>query len=313
MLDKLRAELKEAQAKLARREQLRVMLTDAAVQLNEITVRERTLYEQLQKENADVDVMERTTVTSLFYTLLGKKEEKLEKEQREAQAAKLAYQAVVRELADCRDRIDAMTRECDVLTAYIDRCEALREQIREELRGAPATAEQILSLERELTENQTQLREIDEAVDAGQEAMEQIGQIESSLSSAENWGTFDLFAKGGIISSMAKHSALDEAQAGAEQLQIALNRFRTELADVRIDGEMGQLNMDGFLRFADWFFDGLLVDWTVLSHIHDSQASVSRVKEQMSDALARLDELRRVRVDKQGELEERMDHVVAGA
>ena len=313
MLDKLRAELKEAQAKLARREQLRVMLTDAAVQLNEITVRERTLYEQLQKENADVDVMERTTVTSLFYTLLGKKEEKLEKEQREAQAAKLAYQAVVRELADCRDRIDAVTRECDVLTAYIDRCEALREQIREELRGAPATAEQILSLERELTENQTQLREIDEAVDAGQEAMEQIGQIESSLSSAENWGTFDLFAKGGIISSMAKHSALDEAQAGAEQLQIALNRFRTELADVRIDGEMGQLNMDGFLRFADWFFDGLLVDWTVLSHIHDSQASVSRVKEQMSDALARLDELRRVRVDKQGELEERMDHVIDGA
>ena len=79
MLDKLRAEYKEAQAKLARREQLRVMLNDAAAQLNEITVRERALYEQLQKENADVDVMERTTVTSVFYTLLGKKEEKLKK------------------------------------------------------------------------------------------------------------------------------------------------------------------------------------------------------------------------------------------
>ena len=313
MLDKLRAELKEAQAKLARREQLRVMLTDAAAQLNEISARERTLYEQLQKENADVDVMERTTVTSVFYTLLGKKEKKLEKEQREAQAAKLAYQAVTRELADCRDRIDTMTRERDVLTEYIERCVALREQIREALRGDPATAEQILALERELTENRTQLREIDEAIDAGQEAMEQIGRIESSLSSAENWGAFDLFAKGGIISSMAKHSALDEAQVGAEQLQIALSRFRTELADVRIDGEMGQLNMDGFLRFADWFFDGLLVDWTVLSRIHDSQASVSHVKEQVNEALTKLDELRRVRVDKQGELEERMDHVVAGA
>ena len=161
MLDKLRAEYKEAQAKLARREQLRVMLTDAAAQLNEISARERTLYEQLQKENANVDVMERTTVTSVFYTLLGKKEEKLEKEQREAQAAKLAYQAVTRELADCRDRIDAMTRERDALTEYIERCVALREQIREELRGDPATAEQILALERELTENRTQLREID--------------------------------------------------------------------------------------------------------------------------------------------------------
>ena len=138
-------------------------------------------------------------------------------------------------------------------------------------------------------------------------------RIESSLSSAENWGTFDLFVKGGFISFVEKHCALDEAQVGAEQLQIALSRFRTELADVRIDGELGQLNMDGFLRFADWFFDGLLVDWTVLSRIHDSQASVSRVKEQVSDVLSRLDELRRVRVDKQGELEERMDHVIDGA
>lgn len=51
----------------------------------------------------------------------------------------------------------------------------------------------------------------------------------------------------------------------------------------------------------------------MLSSIHDSQASVSRVKEQVRDALTRLDELRRVRVDKQGELGERMDHVVAGA
>jgi len=197
MLDKLRAELKEAQAKLARREQLRVMLTDAAAQLNEISARERTLYEQLQKENADVDVMERTTVTSVFYTLLGKKEEKLEKEQREAQAAKLAYQAVTRELADCRDRIDAMTRERDVLTEYIERCVALREQIREALRGDPATAERILALERELTENRTQLREIDEAIDAGQEAMEQIGRIESSLSSAENWAPLTSLPKAG--------------------------------------------------------------------------------------------------------------------
>ena len=121
MLDKLREELKQAQAKLARREQLGVMLNNAEAQLGEIAARERVLYEQLQKENADVDAMERTTVTSVFYALLGKKEEKLEKEQREALAAKLNYQAVARELADCRDRIDAMAQERDTLTPYLER------------------------------------------------------------------------------------------------------------------------------------------------------------------------------------------------
>lgn len=44
--------------------------------------------------------------------------------------------------------------------------------------------------------------------------------------------------------------------------------------------------------------------------IHVSQASV---KEQARDALTGLDELRRVREEKRGELEEKMDHVVAGA
>lgn len=312
MLDKLREELKQAQAKLARREQLDVMLSDAEAQLGEITARERALYEQLQKENADVDAMERTTVTSVFYALLGKKEEKLEKEQREALAAKLNYQAVARELADCRERIDAMTQERDTLTPYLERCNVLRERIRDTLRSDPVTADRILSLEREIAENQSQLREIDEAIAAGQKVMERIEGIEDSLSSAESWGTFDLFTRGGIISSMAKHSALDEAQDGAEQLQIALSRFRTELADVRIDGDMGQLNMDGFLRFADWFFDGLLVDWTVLSRIHDSQDSVARVRDQVDEALARLEELKIAREKKRNVLKEKMDQAVAG-
>ena len=55
--------------------------------------------------------------------------DKLRAELKEAQAAKPAHQAVTRELADCHDRIDAMTRERDTLTEYIERCVALREQI----------------------------------------------------------------------------------------------------------------------------------------------------------------------------------------
>lgn len=111
---------------------------------------------------------------------------------------------------------------------------------------------------------------------------------------------------------MAKHSALDDAQEGAEQLQVALGRFRTELADVRIDGEVGQLNMDGFTRFADWFFDGLLVDWSVLSRIHDSQESVERVKEEVDNALTRLEQLHSLREEKQKELENELERAEAG-
>lgn len=71
--------------------------------------------------------------------------------------------------------------------------------------------------------------------------------------------------------------------------------------------------MEGFRRFADWFFDGLLVDWTVFSRIRDSQDSVARVRDQADEALARLEELRIAREEKRGELGEKMDQAVAGA
>ena len=139
--------------------------------------------------------------------------------------------------------------------------------------------------------------------------MRQIDAIDKSLSSAEGWGTWDLLG-GGLISDIAKHSRLDEAQAGAEYLQMLLSRFRTELADVRINAQTGQVNVDGFLRFADYFFDGLIADWSVLSHIHNSRKSVSMVRSQVSDALSRLGSVRTALEKEKAALEKELASLV---
>ena len=46
--------------------------------------------------------------------------------------------------------------------------------------------------------------------------------------------------------------------------------------------------MDGFLRFADYFFDGLFVDWMVLDRIQQSQAQVENTADQIKGVLRRL-------------------------
>ena len=84
---------------------------------------------------------------------------------------------------------------------------------------------------------QNQKRELQEAISAGQIALECTDRILESLGSAEGWGTWDLFG-GGIIADMAKHSHLDDAQAMVEELQTQLRRFKTELADVTISAEV---------------------------------------------------------------------------
>ena len=62
-------------------------------------------------------------------------------------------------------------------------------------------------------------------------------------------------------------------------MQRKLRKYKTELADVTIEANV-EVSHGEFLNFADMFFDGLLVDWTVLNRITNSvnQAETTRGK-----------------------------------
>ena len=135
-----------------------------------------------------------------------------------------------------------------------------------------------------------QYLEINEAYAAGERALESLYAAQDYLRSAGNWGIFDMLG-GGFISTMAKRSKMRDANACMEQAQYDLQRFQQELRDVTsIPGLY--LEMDGFLGFADYFFDGLLADLLVQSRIREAQAKVDAAIEQVHLALARLDEAR---------------------
>ena len=46
-----------------------------------------------------------------------------------------------------------------------------------------------------------------------------------------------------------------------------------------------QVNIDGFLRVADYLFDGLFADWAVLDQIHQSQDQVQNTRSQICSVL----------------------------
>jgi len=58
----------------------------------------------LRRKKRDVDQLEGMNLTNLFYSILGTKEERLEKERQEYLAAKLKYD-------QCRDELDALEKE----------------------------------------------------------------------------------------------------------------------------------------------------------------------------------------------------------
>ena len=244
-----------------------------------------------RKEQEDVEKLEGRSLTNYFYQVIGKLDDKLDQERKEAYAAKVKLDAAERELAGIESDIKEIQEQItDVLVAearYKDALELKRRQLKD---SGTQVADQILSMEERIASLQAQKQEIKEAISAGFSARSTADRILSELEDADGWNTWDILGGGGIITHMAKHSHLDEAQDLVQELQSQLRRFKTELADIQISANM-QVNIDGFLRFADYFFDGLFADWAVGDKISQSLSSVSNTKSEINRMLDRLNDM----------------------
>lgn len=246
-----------------------------------------------RKEQDDVEKLEGRSLANYFYQVIGKLDEILDQERKEAYAAKVKLDAAERELAGIESDIKEIQEQItDVLVAearYKDALELKRRQLKD---SGTQAADQILSMEERIAALQAQKQEIREAISAGYSARSTADRILSELEDADGWNTWDILGGGGIITHMAKHSHLDEAQDLVQELQSQLRHFKTELADIQISANM-QVNIDGFLRFADYFFDGLFADWAVGDKISQSLSSVSNTKSEINRMLDKLNDMER--------------------
>ena len=304
--------LKALQEKISRSRQLTSMLKELRGQRDTIAARVRELEAIKVDEQADVDRLEGRSLASFFYNVIGKMDERLNKEREEAYAARVKYDAAAREL----EAIDGDIQRCESELSGLRGCEreyeaTLREKANAVKSAGGARAEEILKLEERHAYLESQKKELREAISAGNSARSTAESVLSSLDSAEGWGTWDLLG-GGLLADMAKHSHLDEAQGAIERLQSQLRRFKTELADVTIHADV-QVNVDGFLRFADYFFDGLFADWAVMDKISQSQSQVQSTKNQIDSVLSRLNSMMSAAEREQAQTKSKLDALVLEA
>lgn len=304
--------IRSAQQGIARFHKIDAMLQDLRNEQSQLSCKVAELKAVLEKENLDVAKLENSSIASAFYSLLGKLQKRVEKEQAEAVAAKLKYDQAIRDLEDIKYQISKLSAErlnyvnCqhDFETLYIDKKERI-------MKDGGASAQRILDLSNQINHEEINLKEIEEAISAGKQARASLDRIQDSLGHAEGWGTWDLLG-GGLITDLAKHSHIDDAKAETENAQRLLRRFHTELADVQINSDI-HIETGGFAKFADFFFDGLIADWFMQSKINQSQESVSRVQNQVYDAVRRLESMKLLANSNIGKIETEMESLIITA
>ena len=126
-------------------------------------------------------------------------------------------------------------------------------------------------------------KEINEAIAAGEQALNSLYAAQEKLDSAKGWGWLDLFG-GGFFTDMIKHSKIEDASQCMENAKYYLKAFQKELNDVHLSMDL-RMEVGGFLSFADFFFDGLVADYLVQSKIEDARRQVADAINMISDIL----------------------------
>ena len=305
------SELQRLQSEIMEKQRTDAKLSDLFLQQSDLEKRTDELEKIMRKEQDDVDRLNGRSLTAFFYRATGKMGEKLTKEEAEAYAEAVKYDAAKNELQAVNNDIEYCQRRLSELQDCEQQYEKVLKEKTEQIKqsGVPE-AGRIMQIENEIAFLENQQKEIQEAINAGNQAFYIAQKILEDLDSAKNWSTFDLMG-GGLIADMAKYDKLNKVQDQIQDLQNALRGFRTELADVteRISGNL-YVEIGDFLHFADYFFDGLFTDWMVYDKINDSRNRTMQTSDQIQKILGQLNEMDNDLCSKKDNLKEELKQTV---
>lgn len=247
-------------------------LTDSKNRKHELQRRLEEYHAQWKKEKKDVEKLEKISLVNIFASISGKKYEKLDKEKQEETSARLKYENQTKELAAIENEIKELYASLasvnNPLAAYNELLQEKENYLK--MQGSPVAVE-LFQMDEKIADMNLKQKEIDEAILAGNRALSLLDSAISTLDEAKGWSTWDMFG-GGVLSTAMKHSSLNRAEDCINDAQNALRRFQMELEDIN-EFFVSGVRLDGFMTFADYFFDGLFVDWTIHGKINNSMES----------------------------------------
>lgn len=220
----------------------------------EVKVKQRKT--ELDKENYDVQKLEGLSLVGFVHLIKGTLFDKLDKEEREAMAAKNKYDFACEELDFCIKEIKTYSdRVKDKYKIQREYDEYLRNKENDLIKLDTLTSNNIKRLTGKMYYNNEVIREIEEAIEAGDYLHNSFVNIINCFEEASDIGITDVLGCGLIVSESC-NSRVSETNKNIVLIQQLIRKFHIELMDVcniydfEIDEEI--------LSFSDYFLDGVI-------------------------------------------------------
>jgi len=301
----MRDELSLLEAQLTYKKRLEAMANELREQQTVLQQKVALLEQKMILEKKDVDRLEGKSLAAFYYHAFGKMNEKLEGERREYYAARVKYDAAVRELKAVELDLECTEEDLNDLQDCEQRYAKAMEEKRLAIEASgTAQSREFLEKEQDLNFLRGQERELEEAINAGTAALRVANEVVLSLKHVESLGLIDRLGSS-FLTDMAKREVLDDAQKNVEQLQIQLQRFNKELADVKLRNNLA-VGMGRLLKFTDTYFENLLTVETPADRMKESVRQVDETRDLILGMLrqlqTRLEEVRHRQATMQAEL-----------
>lgn len=246
------------------------------------------LYElevNLKKEYKDVEKLKKLSFASIVATVMNNKNEKLEKEQQEYIMAKIKYDEFSSKIELLKENIENIKARLETLKHCENEYKALLNKKLEliKLYGDQDKKIKLSSIEEEIEKALLEKKEIEEAESVGRALLRVANLAKDSLNSAKNWGIFDI-AGGDMLSSIAKHNKINEAEDQFRKVSSLISRFNKELGDIQFEG----LSFSTTTIAFDIFFDNIFTDFSVQNKINSSLDNVRNLIRRVEGILATL-------------------------
>lgn len=280
-------QLRELHQKVLRKRTLIRELSALHFKQQELDSKVKDLEKRKQAEQKDVDRLEKGGITSFFYSVIGKKEERLEKERAEAVDAMRQYEDAFLELEGVNRSIELKETELATLDGYEEKFDKMLQGKRRLLDNSASEAErEILKVEKELAFAREQGALLEEAVKLGERILDYVKQIQETLGEAEKVAIAQ--SASGMSTGIRKSELLSQAQKQVAMLQPLLKEFGQKV-ERALNGTHIQDNLNVVYEFGNGIYTSYVVGSTMgvvdIERIRTAKGNVMLLKERIQDVL----------------------------